>query len=128
MLYLPGDWEHPETHIDYVAKFKGVEQLAIDEYVYDDRVIDRKAWLISQLKDLKKLWLVRSHIDLERCPSPNRLVWVIPEREYAERKQAPRIESLGVWRTDAVYAILRKAKFRRELQEWKDNDDPSFEF
>ena len=26
-----------------------------------------------------------------------------------------------------VYAILRKAKFRRELQEWKDNDDPSFE-
>jgi hypothetical protein len=40
----------------------------------------------------------------------------------------PRIESLGVWRTDAVYAILRKAKFRRELQEWKDNDDPSFEF
>jgi hypothetical protein len=95
VLYLPGDWEHPETHIDYVAKFKGVEQLAIDEYVYDDRVIDRKAWLISQLKDLKKLWLVRSHIDLERCPSPNRLVWVIPEREMRNVSKCPESRAWG---------------------------------
>ena len=40
---LPGDWERPEAQIDYVAKFKGIEQLAMDEYVYDCRVIHRKA-------------------------------------------------------------------------------------